>query len=96
MSDAATFRYVGVDLDPTTSTVTCRFALGDDDFVETAVLPGGDLARPGVAEAAELYCLLAGVSYFKTRAPSTHRSRAPGHHRRRALLPHHLLPRRAG
>jgi len=69
MSDAGTFRYVGVDLDPSTSTVTCRFALGDDDFVETAVLPGGDLTSPGVAEAAELYCLLAGVSYFKTRAP---------------------------
>ena len=69
MSDPGTFRYLGVDLDLDRSTVSCRYRLGAEEFVERAALPGADLSRAGVAEAAELYCLLAGVSYFKTRAP---------------------------
>ncbi len=70
MSDEATFRYLGVDLDPSSSTVRCRYELGDERFVETTTLPGADLGREGVAEAAEIYFLLAGVSYFKCAAPS--------------------------
>ena len=63
------FRYESVTLDEVTSTITCRYAIGDERFVEVAVIPAGDLTRPGVAEAAELYFWLAGVSYLKTRAP---------------------------
>jgi hypothetical protein len=70
MSDPDTFSYTSVEVDSAASTVTCRYRLGREPFVEVAALPGADLSAPGVAEAAELYFLLAGVSYYKTRAPS--------------------------
>ena len=63
------FEILGIDLDVPASTVTGRWAIDDEVFTETAVVPGGDLSLPGVAGAAELWCLLAGVSYFKTKAP---------------------------
>lgn len=69
MVDTPPFRYESVTLDETTSTITCRYTIGDERFVEVAVIPEGELGRPGVAEAAELYFWLAGVSYLKTRAP---------------------------
>ena len=69
MSDTSTFTYRGVDIDVSSATITCRYELGDEHFLETAVFPGGDLSLPGVREAAELYFLLAGVSYYKTAAP---------------------------
>ena len=70
MSTAATFTYLDVELDAEQATVTCRYRLEFDEFTEIAHLPGADLTRPGCSEAAELYFLLAGVSYFKTGAPA--------------------------
>ena len=69
MTRPALFEILAVEVDVEAQTVTGRWAIGDDCFTETAVIPEGDLSLPGVAEAAELWCLLAGVSYFKTAAP---------------------------
>ena len=69
MAAAAPFRYGSVELDPLNSTITCTYELGAEQFIEIAVIPGGDLTLPGVREAAEIYYWLAGVSYIKTRAP---------------------------
>ena len=69
MTRPALFEILGVKIDVARQTVTGRWAIGDEIFTETAVIPEGDLSLPGVAAAAELWCLLAGVSYFKTAAP---------------------------
>ena len=69
MTRPARFEVLGVEIDVAAKTVTGRWAIGDEIFVETAVIPEGDLSQPGVTGAAELWCLLAGVSYFKTSAP---------------------------
>ena len=69
MTRPALFEILGVEIDVARQTVTGRWAIGDEIFTETAVIPEGDLSLPGVAAAAELWCLLAGVSYFKTAAP---------------------------
>ena len=69
MSRPDPFVILGVQVDAPAATVTGRWAIGDEVFTETAVVPDGDLGRPGVTGAAELWCLLAGVSYFKTAAP---------------------------
>ena len=66
-----TFRYTDLDLDSATARVRCRYDLDGESFEEIAVLPGANFDLAGVVEAAELYFLLAGVSYYKTRAPST-------------------------
>ena len=70
MSRPGAFLHLGVEIDVAARTITCRYRLDDDDFAEVAHLPEGDLTAPGVAAAAEIYALLAGVSYYKTRAPS--------------------------
>lgn len=63
-----TFRYVGFDIEG--NTVVCRYALGDNDFVERVTLPaGGDWSSDAATYAARLLWLLAGVSYYKTAAP---------------------------
>lgn len=70
MTRPRTFVHLGVDVDATARTVTCRYQLGDDVFEEVARLSEGDLNTPGVQAAAEIYALMAGVSYYKTHAPS--------------------------
>jgi UDP-N-acetyl-alpha-D-muramoyl-L-alanyl-L-glutamate epimerase len=64
------FRYQGFDLDPGQGVLTCRYSLGGWAFAEKISLdPAGRWDAPGVAQAARLICLLAGVSYYKTAAP---------------------------
>ena len=70
MSPAPPFCYEGFDLDPERALLTCRYSLGGRDFTEEITFgPGGNWDDPGVAQAARLICLLAGVSYYKTAAP---------------------------
>ena len=67
---ARTFEYLGVDVDAGAGTITCRFRSGDDSFSEVAAFDPEvvDLGAPGVEQAAVLYCLLAGLSYYKAAA----------------------------
>jgi UDP-N-acetyl-alpha-D-muramoyl-L-alanyl-L-glutamate epimerase len=70
VSPADSFCYEGFDLDPGRGLLTCRYSLGGREFAEKITFsPGGDWDAPGVAQAARLICLLAGVSYYKTAAP---------------------------
>jgi hypothetical protein len=65
------FRYEGFDLDPARGLLTCRYSLGERDFAEKITFdPAGSWDSPGAGQAARLICLLAGVSYYKTAAPS--------------------------
>jgi len=71
MSPAPPFCYEGFDLDPGRGLLTCRYSLGERDFAEKITFdPAGSWDAPGVAQAARLTGLLAGVSYYKTAAPS--------------------------
>jgi hypothetical protein len=64
------FRYQGFDIDASSATVTCRYALDDWRFAERVSLdPGGDWSQPAVGRAARLVYLLAGLSYYKAAAP---------------------------
>ena len=64
------FRYEGFDLDASTATVTCRYALDGWRFAERVSFdPGGDWTQPAAARAARRVHLLAGVSYYKAAAP---------------------------
>ncbi|HOB04771.1 MAG TPA: hypothetical protein PKM36_05830 [Propionibacteriaceae bacterium] len=64
------FEYVGYDVDPDQNRVACHYRIGDDSFTEVFAFPeGGDWSSPIVSEATRLLYLLAGVSYYKTRAP---------------------------
>ena len=64
-----TFRYDGFAVDPTTSTVSCRYATGGRSFTEEFTFePGGDWDEPAVRAAVRLLYLVAGVSYYKTTA----------------------------
>jgi hypothetical protein len=66
---ARTFTFVGVDVDPAAGTITCDYRSDDADFRERVRFDATvDLGAPGVREAAELYFLLAGLSYYKTGA----------------------------
>jgi hypothetical protein len=66
---ARTFAYGDVAVDPVAGTLTCRYRLDDVAFEEVATFDGSvDLGAPGVPEAAVLYHLLAGLSYFKAGA----------------------------
>jgi hypothetical protein len=66
---ASSFEYRGVDLDAATATITCRYACDGIEFVEFATFDEGvDLGAPGVGTAAELYHLVAGLSYYKAFA----------------------------
>lgn len=61
------FTYVSVDL--AGGQLTCRYDLDGTAFTEVLTLDdGADLTLPGAAEAARLYFLLAGVSYYKATA----------------------------
>jgi hypothetical protein len=66
---ARTFTYVDVDVDPGRRSITCAYTSDGDAFVETATFGDGvDLAAAGVDRLAELYFVLAGLSYYKTGA----------------------------
>jgi hypothetical protein len=66
------FRYEDYLIDPAASRLVCRYAIGDRRFEERYTFdPGGDWTSPAADAAARLLYLLAGVSYFKTAAPST-------------------------
>jgi UDP-N-acetyl-alpha-D-muramoyl-L-alanyl-L-glutamate epimerase len=66
---AHTFAYDGVAVDPATHTVTCHYRLDELAFREVATFDASvDLGAPGVAAAAGLYHLLAGLSYYKAGA----------------------------
>ena len=70
-ASADPFHYDGYDVDPQTGRLACRYSVGSRQFVEELRLgPGGDWGSPGVGPAARLVFLLAGVSYYKTAAPS--------------------------
>ena len=69
MSGLASFHYDGVAIDVGRATVSCHYSIGDQRFEETLRIPEGDLGAPGVAQAATLYFLFAGVSYLKTSMP---------------------------
>ncbi|MGH8996480.1 MAG: endonuclease domain-containing protein [Acidimicrobiales bacterium] len=64
----ATFSYAGHELDGS-GTLTCRYQLDGRPFVERVELGDGDWGTPWAGEAARLVHLVAGVSYYKTRAP---------------------------
>ena len=69
MSESDVFTYLGVDIDVEHQRLEAHYQIGEERFSETVVLPGTDFTRPGIREAAEIYALFAGISYFKTRAP---------------------------
>jgi len=65
------FRYDDYELDAALGRLTCRYSLGTRHFCERVSFdPGGDWEAPGVDAAARLVFMLAGVSYYKTSAPS--------------------------
>ncbi len=66
---ARTFAYRDVAVDPAARTLTCRYDLDGVAFTEVATYDASvDLGAHGVAEAAALYHLLAGLSYYKAGA----------------------------
>jgi hypothetical protein len=69
MSSDAVFSYRALQIEPEHQRIACHYEVGHEPFVEELRIPGGDLSAPGVREAATLYFLLAGASYYKTRAP---------------------------
>ena len=65
-----TFAYVDFDLDAT-GYLTCRYTLDGEEFVERfeCGAGGGEFDSDAARAAARLVWLLAGVSYYKARAP---------------------------
>lgn len=64
------FEYVGYEVYPDQSRLVCRYRIGSDLFREEFSFPPGGAWRSAAAEeAARWLFLLAGVSYYKTRAP---------------------------
>jgi len=75
MSDAVrrgeVFRYESFDIDAERGLLTCRYSVDGRDFSERVTLsPGPRWDSPAARAAARLVFLLAGVSYYKTAAPS--------------------------
>jgi hypothetical protein len=66
---ARTFAYGALEVDSGAGVLTCHYRLDEVDFVETASFDDVDLGAPGVRAAAELYHLVAGLSYYKAGAP---------------------------
>jgi UDP-N-acetyl-alpha-D-muramoyl-L-alanyl-L-glutamate epimerase len=65
------FRYEGYEVDAGRDRLLCSYSLGSYHFVEETVFDGGgDWSQPAVDATARLVFLLAGVSYYKTLAPS--------------------------
>jgi UDP-N-acetyl-alpha-D-muramoyl-L-alanyl-L-glutamate epimerase len=66
---ARTFAYGDVAIDAEARTLTCRYRLDDVRFREVATFDASvDLGTHGVREAAILYHLVAGLSYYKAGA----------------------------
>jgi hypothetical protein len=64
------FRYGSHEIDQGTGLLRCQYSLDGRGFEERFTLsPAGSWDAPGVAAAARLVFLLAGVSYYKTAAP---------------------------
>jgi hypothetical protein len=69
MTPSEQFRYDGFDIDPDSSTVSCRYSTAAHTFTECFTFgPGGDWDDPPVLAAVRILFLLAGVSYYKTTA----------------------------
>ena len=67
---AERFRYVGLDVTPTS--VVGHYELDGRDFAERVEFEGtDDLRDPGASSVAELWYLLAGLSYYKAGAART-------------------------
>lgn len=67
---ARRFAYDGWSTDGQRGVLACHYRLDELRFTERFVLPGPvEWESPGVAEAARLLYLLAGVSYYKAGAP---------------------------
>ncbi len=65
------FRYDGVAIDPAAATVTCTYSTSEHIFTERFSFgSGGDWDDPAVRAAVRILFLLAGVSYYKTTAPT--------------------------
>ena len=75
-STPGTFRYEGYDLDPATTSLTCRYSVDNWRFVERLDIEINEAhavdqwATPAADLAARLIFLLTGVSYYKTFAPA--------------------------
>jgi UDP-N-acetyl-alpha-D-muramoyl-L-alanyl-L-glutamate epimerase len=71
VSPSTPFRYAGYDVDERQGTVTARYQLGELIFEEQVRVPGGGAwGSAATREAARIFYLLAGVSYYKAAAPS--------------------------
>jgi len=67
----AVFRYESFTTDAGQGLLTCRYSLDGREFTELVTLPPGPgWDAPAAQAAARLVFLLAGVSYYKTAAPS--------------------------
>ena len=65
------FRYQGFETDAESGLLTCHYWLDSREFTERFTLAAGPKWRTEAAQAAaRLVFLLAGVSYYKTAAPS--------------------------
>lgn len=71
MSTARTFTYRDLTVDHDRQIVRCTYDACGTTFVEELHIPGADLSLPGVDAAVLWYFFLAGISYYKTQAPST-------------------------
>ena len=69
MKNSDTFRYQELSLDLAHRSIVCTYDVCGERFTERIHIPSVDFSRPGVYDAAILYFLLAGVSYYKTKAP---------------------------
>ncbi len=66
---AESFSYDGYSLDPTLGEVHCTYSTGGYSFTERYIFgPEGDWSDPAVEAAVRILYLMAGVSYYKTRA----------------------------
>ena len=70
------FRYESWSADAETGVLACSYSLDGREFTERVTLPPGPRWHTDAARAAaRLVFLLAGVSYYKTAAPSGYRPR---------------------
>ena len=65
------FVFLGHDINEVKNSIHCHWRIGEYDFTEVFVFPGGgDWKQPAVKYAVKWLFLLAGVSYYKTLAPA--------------------------
>jgi UDP-N-acetyl-alpha-D-muramoyl-L-alanyl-L-glutamate epimerase len=66
---AESFSYDGYSIDPSLGEVHCTYSTGGYSFTERYLFgPAGDWSDPAVEAAVRILYLMAGVSYYKTRA----------------------------